>query len=219
MTNGHGNWHLNTIRLPPDKFHIIRLLMGMLIIVQGFETSRFLGYEHSREERIQTMKWAHLLSSGIYIIFIALMAVVINKTGDNGQTGITAIVGLSKIVAPVLPILITITAIGSQFSAATADDAGCSGLLESIFKRRVPASFDYIIVSLMAIVLTWVTSVFQIISFASRAFALYYALQCVVAMLVVNYVPSVSARNGRNVLYGALAVLCTAITLFSIPTE
>lgn len=217
ITVVHGTWHIHHITIPYDKLHVIRLLMGMLIIVQGFETSRFLGLEHSQEERIRTMKWAQLISSGIYILFIALMAVVINKVGDENQTGITAILSFSKIFAPILPILITITAIGSQFSAATADDAGCSGLLEAIFRRRISSKFDYIIVSAMAIVLTWVTNVYQIISYASRAFAFFYALQCIVAILVMTKVTSVHSRTVKAIMCGVLALVCVFITLFGIP--
>jgi hypothetical protein len=147
------------------------------------------------------------------------MAVVINKSSGFEQTGITAIVGLSAVVAPVLPVLITITAIGSQFSASTADDAGCSGLLESILKREVSVRYDYLIVSLIAIGLTWVTDVYQIIDYASRAFALYYALQCVVAMLVAKRVPSVKSPTKRLVIYGILALVCLSITLFGISAE
>ena len=197
-----------TLRSHRDKVHIIRLLMGMLIVVQGFETSRFLGSEHSREERIRTMRQAQLISSGIYIVFVALMAVVIDQVGTDAQTGITAIVNFSKIVAPILPVLITITAIGSQFSAATADDAGCSGLLEAIFKRLASDKFNYVIASLMAIALTWATDVYQIISYASRAFALYYTLQCVVAILVLRRVPSITFPKTKTGMYGFLALLC-----------
>ena len=217
VTLERGDFHIQTLPLPADKSHVIRILMGMLIVVQGFETSRFLGSEHPPEVRVRTMRWAQLLSSGIYLLFIALMAIVMNKAGSMEQTNITAIVGLSKIIAPILPIFIMITAIGSQFSASTADDAGCSGLLESIFKSRVPAGFDYLIVSGMAVAITWITNVYQIISFASRAFALYYAIQCVVAILVVKHSPSVTVPVRRMILYGSLAVICAAITCFGIP--
>ena len=63
----HGNWYIHHISTQYDNLHVFRVLMGMLIIVQGFETSRFLGSDHSRKERIQTMKWAQLVSSFIYI--------------------------------------------------------------------------------------------------------------------------------------------------------
>ncbi len=45
---------------------------------------------------------------------------------------VTAIIEMTKPVAVVLPILLTIAAIGSQFSAAVADDSGAGGLLEDI---------------------------------------------------------------------------------------
>jgi hypothetical protein len=212
-----GAWHLLHMSIPPDKTHVLRVLMGMLIVVQGFETSRFLGSEHPREERIRTMKWAQLLSAGTYILFILLMAVVINGSNSGGNTGITAIIGFSKVVAPILPVLLTITAIGSQFSAATADDAGCSGLLEAILRGRFTARFGYIIVSVAAVALTWSTDVYQIISYASRAFAFYYALQCIVAILVMKKAPSAHGSTLKAIVYGLLAAVCVFVTLFGIP--
>lgn len=212
-----GSWKLKIISPPHDNIHILRLLMGMLIVVQGFETSRFLGSRHSRSERIKTMRRAQLISSAIYLLFIALMAMVIGQADIQRLAGITAIVTLSKNIAPILPLLITLTAIGSQFSAATADDAGCSGLLESILRHRVKANLNYLIVSALAIGLTWVTNVFQIISFASRAFALYYALQCLVAVMVVNNRSELTARNWRRLGYSLCALFCAAVAVFGIP--
>lgn len=213
----HGTWGLHHISIPMDKLYIVRTLMGILIIVQGFETSRFLGSEHSKEERIATMRWAQLISAAIYILFISVMAVVINNAGSSHGEGITAIIGLSKIVSPVLPILLTITAIGSQLSASTADDAGCSGLLEAILKGGKISRINYAIVSVAAIILTWLTDVYGIISYASRAFAFYYALQCVIAILVLRKVSSVSLPKIKSILFGVLAGLCALITLFGIP--
>ncbi|MFV0421324.1 hypothetical protein [Oleidesulfovibrio sp.] len=65
-----GNWQLSAIAIPEDSSHIIRLVMGMLIVVQGFETSRFLGAEHSAEERVRTMRWAQMISTVIYVVFV-----------------------------------------------------------------------------------------------------------------------------------------------------
>ncbi|TVM34984.1 hypothetical protein DQK91_06125 [Oceanidesulfovibrio marinus] len=212
-----GSWHLRHLGVSGDKLHVVRLLMGMLIVVQGFETSRFLGSEHSQGERIRTMRWAQLISTVIYLVFIGLMAAVIGNTQGDLQSGITAIVALSAVVAPILPALLTITAIGSQFSAATADDAGCSGLLEAIFKRWMPARYAYVVVSALSISITWMTDVYQIISYASRAFALFYVLQCVVALLVMRKVSDVPARRAKTGLYAGLALICLLITLFGIP--
>ncbi|QGY41041.1 hypothetical protein GM415_13195 [Pseudodesulfovibrio cashew] len=212
-----GTWQLGQMPLPKDKFHILRILMGLLIVVQGFETSRFLGAEHSKEERIRTMRQAQLISAGIYLVFIAMMAVIMNGVSGAAQDGITAIVTLSGAVAPILPALITITAIGSQFSAATADDAGCSGLMEAIMTKRVPAKYAYLLVSSLAIALTWLTDVYQIISYASRAFALFYALQCVVALLVMRSSRAVEFSRRKAVMFGSLAAVCALVTLFGIP--
>ena len=213
----NGTWVLHHASVPQDKLHIFRVLMGMLIIVQGFETSRFLGSEHPREQRIRTMKWAQIISSSIYILFIALMAVVINNADSSNDSGITAIINLSSIIAPVLPILITVTAIGSQFSASTADDAGCSGLLEAFFKGTRLSRFNYIIVTVMAVILTWLTDVYRIISFASQAFAFYYALQCIIGAIVLKKVSNVPSFKFKAFMFWTLAIICISITFFGIP--
>lgn len=211
-----GNWSLHNLPITDDKSHTLRILMGLLIVVQGFETSRFLGTEHSREERISTMRYAQIISSAIYLIFIGLMALVMSRTsGHIADTGITAIITLSAMVALILPFMITVTAIGSQFSAATADDAGCAGLMHSFLKRRTHIRFEYIIVSVLSIALTWMTDVYEIISIASRAFALYYALQCFVAILVLC--KSVCASKIRLLFFACLGVTCLCVALFGIP--
>lgn len=209
-----GTWHLGTHAGQPDPTHTVRLLMGMLIVVQGFETSRYLGSEHSAPERIRTMRLAQIISSCIYLAFLGLMAVVIGG-GGQAASGITAIIDLSGSVALVLPLCITLTALGSQFSAATADNAGCAGLLESLLGRWLSPRMDYVVVALAATALTWATDVMQIISIASRAFALYYALQCALAALIAL------RPDGRSVpratWYALLALVCAGVTALGIP--
>ncbi|MCB9601781.1 MAG: hypothetical protein H6720_15765 [Sandaracinus sp.] len=46
-----GSLALPDLPLPEDHVHSARVMMGLLIVVQGFETSRFLGAEHPAEER------------------------------------------------------------------------------------------------------------------------------------------------------------------------
>jgi len=213
-----GTWGLADLPVGGDASHVLRMVMGMLIVVQGFETSRFLGSEHPAGERIRTMRLAQIVSAGIYLAFLGLMAVVIGQGGAVSDTSITAIVGYSAIVAPVLPLLLTLTAVGSQFSAATADDAGCSGLLEAILGARIPAKYNYLLVSAASICLTWLTDVYQIISQASRAFALFYFLQCLVALFVLHSGRAEAGRVGvRTALFAALALACLGVTLFGIP--
>ena len=118
----------------PDN---LRRLMGLLIVVQGFETSRFLGDEHSADERVRSMRIAQLGSAAVYVVFLSL-AMGLMADGVPSAS-VTAIVDLVAPVAVVLPVFLVIAAVGSQFSAAVADDAGCSGLLASS-PPRAPSS-------------------------------------------------------------------------------
>lgn len=199
-----------------DPVHSARVMMGLLIVVQGFETSRFLGAEHPREERVRTMRWAQLIASAIYLTFVALMLPLLSGEVDAEVTAIVALVGP---VATVLPMLIVVAAVGSQFSAAVADDAGCSGLVSTIVNGRLSARWVYGGIGLAAIGLTWLTNVLSIISVASRAFALFYALQCGVA-----FATALTRRDVRHrplwLLGAALAgSVALGITLFGIPAE
>ena len=215
-----GDWHLIPLPIDSNRSHLIGILMGLLIVVQGFETSRFLGSEHPAEERIRTMRQAQIISSLIYIVFLALMALVMSRADFSASSsGVTAIIHLSGLVATVLPVMITLTAIGSQFSAATADDAGCAGLLQTFLKHWRGLRLEYAIVSIIAITLTWVTNIYEIISIASRAFALYYLLQCIVALIVVQQSKDIKHRHAYFIGFAALALCCAAVTIFGVSAE
>ncbi|MCA9609310.1 MAG: hypothetical protein KC619_27100 [Myxococcales bacterium] len=204
--------------LPPDSdpTHAGRILMGLLIVVQGFETSRFLGSEHPAEERVKTMRVAQIVAAVIYLCFVTLMLPLL---GGSLDASVTAIVGLVTPVAAILPVLIVIAAVGSQFSASVADDAGCAGLLGTIFGDRVSARWSYVLIGGAAIGITWLTDVFSIISLASRAFALFYALQCAVTAVTAYASPDAKGRWAYVVAGGGLAGLALSITVFGIPAE
>jgi len=142
-------------------FHDLRVLLGLLIVVQGFETSRYLGDEHPAEQRIATMRMAQLMSTAIYLTFIALAAVLFH---EGLGADVTAIIGMTKPVAVVLPLLLSIAAIGSQFSAAVADSAGAGGLIEDITHRKLSIRYAYLLILVVTVVLTWETNVNQIIA-------------------------------------------------------
>lgn len=204
-----GTWHL-----PHGKEVFtntdFRVILGLLIVVQGFETSRYLGAEHSASERIITMRNAQLISSVIYIIFISLMTVLFHP---GLGSDVTEVIGLVAPIAACLPILLTVAAVGSQFSASVADEAAAGGLLEDVFK--VPAKRAYLIVLIVSVTLTWITSVTEVISIASRAFAVYYLLQCLVAALLACK----ASQHKRMVFYGLSSLLCLIVALFGIPAE
>jgi hypothetical protein len=159
-------------------FESFRQLLGILIIIQGFETSRFLGSLYTSEMRIKTMKYAQILSGLIYVIFIALSISIFK---DVRSTSETVIIDLSKIVAPILPFFLIIAAIMSQFSAAVADSIGSSGLISEATNKIISTKQGVVITVGVAIALIWLTNVYEIIVIASKAFAIYYGIQCLIA--------------------------------------
>lgn len=193
-----------------------RVLLGLLIVVQGFETSRYLGDEHGAELRIKTMRDAQLISSAIYLIFIALMTVLFHSGLD---ADVTAIIHLTKPVAAVLPVLLSVAAIGSQFSAAVADDLGAGGLLEDVTHHKLPVRYAYLIILIITVTLTWETNVNSIIAYASRAFALFYFLQCLVAVLVAIQDKTIPKRSLKLILFPFIALVCLAVFAFGLPAE
>jgi hypothetical protein len=209
-----GTWALPSISSVID-FHDLRVLLGLLIVVQGFETSRYLGDEHPAEQRIATMRTAQLMSTAIYLLFIALATVLFH---DGLGADVTAIIGMTKPVAVVLPVLLAVAAIGSQFSAAVADNAGAGGLIEDITHRRAPIRYAYLLILLVTVVLTWETNVNEIIAYASRAFALYYTLQCAVAWVVAFQERNLRRRSMRLVMFAFLAVMCLLVFALGIPS-
>lgn len=191
----------------------VPILMGLLILVQGFETSRFLGATYSPELRIKTMKAAQILSAVIYVAFFLLMTPLIGT--DSHETGVAAIVDIVRPVALILPPLIILGALASQSSAAIADTIGAGGLINDITRGHIPVRFTYPWIAGISALVTWETDVFSLITLASRCFALYYALQCLVATM------STFGRGAywRAGGYAALMLLCAAIVIFGTPAE
>lgn len=210
-----GIWMLPSLSTNID-FNDMRVVLGLLIVVQGFETSRYLGDEHPVEQRIATMRTAQILSTAIYLLFIALVTVLFHD-GLGGD--VTAIIDLVRPVAVVLPFMLSIAAIGSQFSAAVADNAGAGGLVEDITGRRLPMRYAYLLILSVTVFLTWETNVNQIIAYASRAFALYYTLQCAVAFVVAWQCQDLKGRQLRLITFGCLALICLIVFLLGVSAE
>jgi hypothetical protein len=207
-----GGVRLVPLEATPDVGDVAPLL-GLLIIVQGFETSRFLGDAYPAELRIRTMKAAQLISAGIYVVFflvcLPLFAV------DSAADGVAAIVDMLGPVSVVLPLMVILGALASQSSAAIADANGGAGLLHELSGGRILVPYTYPLIAVVAAIITWETDVFSLIALASRAFAFYYGLQCVVATLSARN----RARSGLAVFYAALALLCLAVVIFGAPAE
>jgi hypothetical protein len=210
-----GEWQLDATD-PRFSLHTLQVLLGLLIVVQGFETSRFMDDEFDAETRIRTMRYAQWISAVVYVAFFAMLLALFQFLGQ--RTSITATIALVGHVAVVLPLLLTVGAVASQFSASVADSVGCAGLLEDIASKRLNLRHAYPLIAMIAISIIWSTDVFEIIALASRAFALFYLVQTFVALSVAWESRDVENRAGHIALFFVGASLCLCIVLFGIPS-
>lgn len=120
--------------LPVLNGDSVRSLLGMLIIVQGFETSRYISDEYSAETRVSSMRRAQWLSTLIYLLFIVLILPV---AGHQQGLSETAIIQFGAQISWVLPPLLIIAALMSQFSAAVADTIGGGGLFSEASGHQI----------------------------------------------------------------------------------
>lgn len=195
----------------------LRLLAGVLLIVQGFETSRYLGEAYGPEERIRSMRLAQLVSGLIYISFVILVLPLLHfmSLHEPDETAIMAIAGHA---ASILPVMLVIAAVMSQFSAAVADTAGAGGLVSEYTRHRISPDSGYLLVMACAIGLVWTTDIFEIVALASRAFAAYYLAQTLVAWQVAGS-GCLDGRRRRlcQAGFGLLAVALLGVVLFAQP--
>ncbi len=83
-------------------------------------------------------------------------------------------------------------------------------------RSRIPARYSYPIITLLSAALTWNSHIFEVVAYASRAFALYYLLQALVAARLASRVGN-NRWHWRVFAYGLLALLMLAIVLFAVP--
>jgi hypothetical protein len=205
-----------TIRPPAGRLNAasLPLLLGLLIVVQGFETSRFLGSHYDAETRIRSMKIAQLVSGVIYIVFFLLLSPLL---GELAKTkGVAGIITISGLVAIALPAALTVAAVASQFSAAVADSIGNEGLIGQLSRGKIDPKHAYALVAVVAVVILITQDVNSVIALASRAFALFYALQCLVAWEAAR---KRQDDIGKSRVFLALSILTTAVCIFGVPFE
>lgn len=160
----------------------IPLLLGLLITVQGFETSRYMGDSYDQATRIRTMRYAQWISSAIYLAFLALLTPFLREA-QNAE-GVAGILDIMELVAPALGIFVLIGAVSSQLSAAIADSIGSGGLMIEVSRRKLGVRTAFMAASGLSIAVVWLTDPFSVIALSSRAFALFYAMQALLAFWV-----------------------------------
>lgn len=187
----------------------ITLAFGLIVTVQGFETSRYLGATYDAATRIRSMYLAQMISTAIYMAYVLLISFSALPRPDAISE--TAIIDMMRPVAAVLPLMLVAAALAAQFSAAVADTSGSGGLIHGITRGRLPVRGAYAVVVGGGLALTWTANVFEIISYASRAFAPYYALQAMIAATGSKNPAKRAGFAALGVLGLAIAVLGTAV--------
>lgn len=174
------SWHyLDFVHLTPPSDKIITFdsfckISGILLLVQGFETSRYLGDKYTSAVRVSSMKYAQIFSSIIYIFFVWCMMFVL---GDITVVTETTIINVLSKFSWLLPLVLICGGVFSQMSSALADATGCSGVLSESVKNKITMNQGYLLLALVAIVLVWTTNVLENVALASRLFAFYYFMQ------------------------------------------
>jgi hypothetical protein len=191
----------------------LTLVAGLIVTVQGFETSRYLGQAYDAPMRIRSMKLAQGLSAVIYLLYILLLAYAFDASTMNLTE--TAIIELMQVVAPILSVLLVAAALSAQFSAAVADTSGSGGLFSELTGGRISPRTGYATLVGIGLVLTWTSDVFQIISYASRAFATYYAIQASIAAVSAYK----SRQRGKAALFVGIALIALMAAVFGTAVE
>ena len=197
-------------------FGSLGVLGGMLLITQGFETTKYLGHQYEVRPRVRALVLSQLLAAAIYVAFVSLVGPLVSGVDPARET---AIIGAIASLAVGLGVVLSFGAIFSQFSAAVADTLGVGGILQQESRGRFPERAAYPLVAIAAAALLWGFDVFTVMAFASRAFALYYALQAGIATLTAFGHSDSAHRSVKLVLFPSLAVVLLLIAVLAIPAE
>jgi hypothetical protein len=194
--------------LSHTPWEVVTIVAGTLIVVQGFETPRYLGDIFDTDTRVRASRWSQLLSTGVYIVFVALALPVVHTL--NGHYNDNSLIMLVRTAVPFLVAPLVIAAALSQFSAAVADTMAATGNIEEVTGGHLKIRWACALVGLGAVAISWSASTLEILALASRAFAFYYLLQCLVAITVSR---SWVQRAG----IALLATVLGFITAFAVP--
>jgi len=197
-----------------------QMLAGALLVVQGFETSRFIGEKYSAEVRIASMRNAQIISGILYVVSVILFMPIVQNI-DLMQVELSDIIEATGSAALILPLMLMVAAVMSQFSAAIADTGGAGGLLNENSNKRLSTRVAYVGVAICAIFLVWSVNLMEIIALASKAFATYYLLQTLLALYYCHKdCPLKSPMTiVQKVLYMLIIAILLYVIFFAIPAE
>ena len=213
---GFAFYDVNTLKGPgiqlpkmPDHnwWQILTIVGGTLIVVQGFETSRYLEEEFDTDTRIRSCRLSQIVSTGVYIVFILLAIPLMHFLGAKVEDN--ALIMLAGKASSLLPVPLNIAAVLSQFSAAVAETIGGGGNMVEATKQHVDSRHAYLIICGIAVIVAFFSTL-TVLALASRAFAFYYTLQCLVAF-------NISKDRNQRIGIALVAAALGFITLFAVP--
>lgn len=182
------------------------ILGGVVISVQGFETVRYLPHI-PRDVRIAASRLSQQVSTVVYLLLVGLATPLMASAVAAGKDD--TLLQLMQLVAPALVLVLVLCAAGSQFSAAVADTEAGVGNIAALGFHRLKGWPSYLLIGLVSALLVVTLDTYAIVVIASRAFAAYYALQCVVAAR--------TSAGWRRPAYALLAVAMAVIAAFARP--
>jgi hypothetical protein len=194
--------------LDHTPWEVLTIVAGTLIVVQGFETPRYLGNDFDAKTRISASRLSQIISTAVYVVFVGLALPIVHTL--NGKYDDNSLIALVGTAAALLAVPLIVAAALSQFSAAVADTLAATGNMQETTHGHLNARWGCILVGGGAIALTWSANTFEILALASRAFAFYYMLQCLVAI-------SVSKSTVQRIGMAMVAAALGFITVFAVP--
>ncbi|MFZ5747055.1 MAG: hypothetical protein ACOY45_05280 [Pseudomonadota bacterium] len=191
------------------------LLLGLLITVQGFETSRYMGESFDAPTRVRTMRRAQWIAAGIYMAFLILLTPRMGEAADT--QGVAGVLDVMSAIVPALGGVVLAAAVASQLSAAVADSIGSTGIAVELSRRRLTLATGFLFAAALSVLVTWLTDAVAVIAVASRAFALYYAIQCAVAVGVARAAGKATPPRIMGIV--AVGILCLVAAVAGAPAE
>jgi hypothetical protein len=130
----------------------------------------------------------------------------------DGKYDDNSLISLVGTVSALLVAPLVVAATLSQFSAAVADTLAATGHLQEATHGHIRSKWGCLFVGGGALALTWSGNTYEILALASRAFAFYCLMLCLV---VINVSRSTLQRMGIALLGLALGF----ITIFAVPAS
>ena len=188
-----------------------RKLIGLFAIVQGFESSRYLGAYFSKDMRIKTMRLSQVIASIVFVLFIA-SSLILFATVNAPEDG-TAIFVVAEEVSVFLPFLILAAALGSQLSAIVNATESRTDMLVQQLGDRLKQRWTFPLLLVPAILIVLLTDVTSAVALASRVFAFYFMLQAFIAGRLAWRAKS----WGWVVFFTGIGLAMATISIFGLP--